>query len=128
MPRKKKDSYALAEDGSGRLTPVRGDGLGNLLPPVPGVQTTNRSEDAAARAFQALLERTDGWLRCIPAGEGKLSYFKWKFSSGPHTGKYVMYVAHFYDWVDGIQGIADKVDEVDRGVRKPAQDTFYDPR
>lgn len=74
------------------------------------------------------MARVDGWLRCIPAGEGKLSYFKFKFSSGEHKGKYVMYVCGPGGWTEGILGLADKLAEVDDGVRRPAQDTFYDPR
>lgn len=39
-----------------------------------------------------------------------------------------MYVAHYTGWIDGILGLVEKLDEVDREVRRPAMDTFYDPR
>lgn len=128
MPRGKKVDDGHEENRAVRTAAASADGGNGGVPGVPVVQEKRYSEEAASRAFQGFLERTDGWLRCIPAGEGKLSYFKWKFSSGQHKGKYVMYVAHFYDWVDGMCGLEEKLDEVDRGVRKPALDTFYDPR
>ncbi len=128
MPRKRVLDNGHEENRAVRTAKTGFDVGASRLSGLPGLPEKSHSEDAASRAFQGLLERTDGWLRCIPAGEGKLSYFKWKFSDGPHKGKYVMYVAHFYNWVDGICGLAEKVEEVDRGVRRPAQDTFYDPR
>lgn len=128
MPRGKKGAYALAENGDGGLAPVRvtGDSLG-----VPGISRLQASEDRtelAGLAFLELLARSDGWLRCIPWSENKIGYFKWKFSSGPHKGKYVMYVANAGDWTGGILGLTEKLAEVDDGTRKPAMDTFYDPR
>lgn len=41
---------------------------------------------------------------------------------------YVMYVATDYSWIGAVLGLYQKVCEVDDGVRKPALDTFYDPR
>lgn len=128
MPRGKKGTYALAESGDGGLAPVRVDGGGDGVPSVPSVQTGEDRTGPASWAFQQLLLRTDGWLRVVPAGEGKLTYFKWKYSSGRHKGKYVMFVAAYTDWCGGLLGLFEKVEEVDLGTRAPAQDTFYDPR
>jgi len=98
------------------------------FPSLSSLSSIEARLNAASLRFVQLLARTDGWLRVIPAGEGKLSYFKWKFSSGEHKGKYVMYVANGADWTDGMLGIYEKIVDVDHGVRKPALDTFYDPR
>lgn len=128
MPRKRVLDNGHEANRAVRTAPSGDDGGAGRVSSVPHLQTVERSEETAGRAFQELLERDDGWLRCIPAGEGKLSYFKWKFNRGQHSGKYVMYVANFYDWVDGICGLVEKLDAVDKGLRNPAQDTFYDPR
>lgn len=120
------DEYAAKRKPGANAAPAPG-GNGS----VPGISDVQASSDravAAGLAFGELLLRSDGWLRCVPAGDGKLSYFKWKFSSGPHKGRYVMYVAHYTGWIDGILGLVEKLDEVDREVRRPAMDTFYDPR
>jgi len=128
MPRRKTVDDGHETNRNARVGTLAVGGSSAGVYGVPGIPTISRSEEQAGRAFQELLERTDGWLRGIPAGDGKLSYFKWKFNSGPHTGKYVMYVAHGFDWVDGICGLLEKLEAVDRGERRPALDTFYDPR
>lgn len=128
MPRGKATLNGHAANGHVRNPAAGPDSGDDSLASVPGLPSGQSRIEAAAGAFLELLARDDGWLRCVPAGEGKLSYFKWKFSSGQHKGKYVMYVAGPTGWTDGILGLAEKLAEVDDGVRKPAQDTFYDPR
>ena len=89
--------------------------------------TTGRIVEAGFR-FAQILNRDDGWLRCIPGADGKVNYFKWKFNSGAHSGKYVMFVGVADDWCSSIIGLSDKLSAVDDGLLKPAHDTFYDPR
>ncbi len=98
---------------------------------VGGVLSVPASYDRAQKAGQAFIDiisREDGWLRVVGGELNKQCYWKFKFSSGQHKGKYVMFVTVPGQWEEGIIGLADKLDEVDRGVRRPAQDTFYDPR
>lgn len=128
MPRGKRADDGHETNRAVRAATPGADGGGSSIPSVPYLQAEPGRVEAAACAFLELMARTDGWLRCIPAGEGKVNYFKWKFSSGEHKGKYVMYVGHGQDWTGSILGLAEKLAEVDAGVRRPALDTFYDPR
>ena len=96
-----------------------------------GLSSIPSSIDRAAEAGQAFIDiitREDGWLRVVGGELNKQCYWKYKFSSGQHKGKYVMYVTVPGQWEEGIIGLAGKILEVDRGERRPAQDTFYDPR
>lgn len=128
MPRGKRADDGHEENRAVRAAPVGIDGGYGGLAGVSSVSTGAARSTAAGETFQWLLARTDGWLRCIPAGDGKQNYFKWKFSSGPWAGHYVMYVSAAGDWSGGIIGLADKLIAVDEGRKRPAHDTFYDPR
>lgn len=120
------DEYeAKRKPGAGKVAAGSDNGS---IPSVSGVPSFSSREEAASIIFRSLLQRTDGWLRCIPCGEGKVNYFKWKFTNGPHTGKYVMYVGEYDDWAGSISGLAQKLHDVDDGIRRPAYDTYYDPR
>lgn len=123
--RNRNHNEAIGPEGDSP-TPAASDP--RSLERVFSLQTEQGRLDAASFAFQSLLARTDGWLRCIPSGHGKQNYFKWKFNTGQHSGKYVMFVSEYSDWVSGIMGLFYKLEEVDEGMRKPAHDTFYDPR
>lgn len=124
MPRGKKPTYVLADDGNGGLSPTPANRSDSSVPSVPSVQAREDRTYAASLALQHFLLRTDGWLRLIPAGEGKQSYYKWKFTAGQWRGYYVMYVATFADWCDGILGLEEKLADVDAGLRRPARDTY----
>jgi hypothetical protein len=128
MPRGKKGTYALEEDGNGGLAPVRiaGDPVG--VPSVSSVQEIEERSALAGFAFSAILLRTDGWIRVIPCGDGKQNYFKYKYATGKHKGKYVMFVGAYNDWAGSLLGLYEKIQAVDTGTLKPAHDTFYDPR
>lgn len=128
MPRGKTNNYALAEDATGNLVPVpRAAGPLAIAPSPDPLEVNSRLNDAG-EAFLAILAREDGWLRVVGGLSQKQTYWKFKFNNGQHKGFYVMYVGAASDWTRGILGLAEKLEEVDRGVRKPAYDTFYDPR
>lgn len=124
MPRGKKGNYALEADGNGRLAPVRIGDDSVSVPPVSRVQESEERTAHAGFAFATILLRTDGWLRVIPCGDGKQSYFKYKFNQGRWRNHYVMYVASYTDWSGGLVGLWEKVSEVDQGTRKPALDSY----
>lgn len=128
MPRGKQTRYALADDGSGGLTQVRVDGGGSDVSSIPPIPDPEAWRTAAWNAYATLDARTDGWLRHIPSGDGKQCYAKWKYTRGPHAGKYVMFQAPGGAWYEALVGLAYKVAKVDEGLLKPAHDTFYDPR
>lgn len=98
------------------------------VPSLPVVQALQDRFAAADWAFAHFMSRTDGWLRLIPWGDGKQGYVKWKWVHGKYKGMYIMYVIDNYSWVDGIVGLFEKLAEVEDGTRRPALDTFYDPR
>lgn len=128
MPRGKKGQYALETDGDGRLTPARVDGGDSSVQRLPGLPESAARAEAAGLAFLDIIYREDGWLRVVGGELNKSCYWKFKFSSGQHKGKYVMYVSLPGQWEEGLCGLADKLRAVDRGELKPAHDTFYDPR
>lgn len=128
MPRRKP-----ADDGheTNRNARDAGDAparRSGLLGSVSDLQTISDRYDAASLAFQIILAREDGWLRVVGGDLAKANYWKFKFSSGLHKGKYVMYVCAPGDWTEGLIGLFDKLTAVDEGRLKPAHDTFYDPR
>ena len=92
------------------------------------VQKSAARAEAAGLAFLDIIYREDGWLRVVGGELNKACYWKFKFASGQHKGKYVMYVSPPGCWEEGICGLADKLLAVDEGRLKPAHDTFYDPR
>ena len=128
MPRGKKESYALADDGNGGLAPVRVTGDHPGVPSLSGLQESERRAEAAGLAFLDILRRPDGWLRIVGGDLAKSHFYKFKFSSGEWKGRYVMYVSVPGNWEEGICGLAQKLAAVDRGDLRPAYDTFYDPR
>lgn len=128
MPRGKATLNGHAANGHVRNPAVSTDGGSELLADVPSVQAGEDRSAAASIAFAWLCCRTDGWIRVAGGNTEKVNYFKYKFSSGPHSNKYVMYVAPIGAWVEGISGLAKKVMDVDDGTLRPAHDTFYDPR
>lgn len=80
-----------------------------------------------ASAFTTLVHRDDGWLRVIPAGDGKQAYAKWKFTLGKHAGCYVMVTCSEYDVLDILMMLVHQLDKVDAGRHKPTVDKYYDP-
>lgn len=80
----------------------------------------------ADMAMQYLMLRDDGWLRMVPHDYGKTSYWKWKFTQGPWSGHYVMWVADAADWTGAVVGLVTKIMLVDRGELRPALDRPYD--
>lgn len=99
-----------------------------LLGSISDLQTVSDRYDAANLAFQVICGREDGWVRVAGSDLEKVNYWKYKFSSGIHRGKYVMFVCAVGDWTSGVCGLFDKLQAVDDGRLKPAHDTFYDPR
>lgn len=128
MPRRKTELNRNAFIGANGTDTAAAASSVDGVPSLSELSAGNDRTELARFALDALLLRSDGWLRLIPAGEGKLSYYKYKYATGPHRGKYVMYVAPYNNWVEGVLGLFEKVAEVDQGNRKPAMDTFYDPR
>lgn len=128
MPRKKSEINRNAFIGADGTDTAAASSSANVVPGVFDLPAIGDRAQLASFALDALLLRNDGWIRLIPAGEGKLSYYKYKYTTGPHKGKYVMYVAPYNSWAEGVLGLYEKVGEVDLGTRKPALDTFYDPR
>jgi hypothetical protein len=128
MPRRKAvdDGHeANRNAAAGGAAPAGGAGG---LQRVSDVQTSEARNEAAGLAFLDILYREDGWLRVVGGELNKACYWKFKFSSGQHKGKYVMYVSQPGCWEEGICGLADKLLAVDQGRLRPAHDTFYDPR
>ena len=98
----------------------------------PGIPITDTVQDAVRRTATAtlsyLLMRDDGWLRLVPAADGKTLYLKWKFSRGKWSGHYVMAVVEVWQWDYGLSLLADKLEAVDLSVKIPTKDTPYDDR
>jgi hypothetical protein len=92
----------------------------------PAKQAPATQGPAGAKlAVCRLAARADGWLRVAPDGEHKTCYLKWKFTSGPYSGKYVMVVCGWFDLVWGMEVLEEKVERVYAGSLNPVQDRFY---
>lgn len=98
------------------------DNLPNPLEtePAPGVGS------AAIAALSDLLMRDDGWLRISPDGEGKVVYWKWKFTRGPHAGCYVMCVFAPWEVWQAIAEVGSKIERSYLGLHRPTKDSYYD--
>jgi hypothetical protein len=127
-PEKVRNPSAAPRDRNNGVTQTYSERDLDDMAGLSSLQASIGRDQQASLAFGELLQRNDGWLRCIPCGEGKVNYFKWKFNAGTHAGKYVMFVGIGSDWITSILGLVDKLDDVDAGLLRPAHDTFYDPR
>lgn len=71
-----------------------------------------------------MLDRSDGWLRVVPDGDGGL-HFKWKYTSGKHADCYVYwYSSALEGFARGLAGLWVKMGEVDEGRLKPSPDRY----
>lgn len=114
MGRKRTTTASITATGLSSSAPTAGsaDGIAGLM--------------EAAQAMQYLMLRDDGWLRMVPHDHGKVSFWKWKFTAGPHAGHYVMWVADCDDWTGAVVGLVTKIMLVDRGELRPALDRPYE--
>lgn len=126
MPRKRIQGEASAAVGGARVDPPVAPGNLSGLPSLYDLSTRDGRLRAASLELTLILSRADGWLRLIPGSDGEVSYWKWKFVTGQHSGKYVMYVNQSPDWVEGVLGLATKLGKVDEGTLKPTVDSYYD--
>jgi hypothetical protein len=84
------------------------------------------SSARSAMAFQEIISRGDGWLRVTSDENGKTVFMKYKFTSGPHEGHYVMFVGvPGAGLSDLLEGLLWKVRDADRGTLRPTMDTIY---
>lgn len=82
------------------------------------------TEDYRAAVIH-LMCRTDGYLRCIPDGEQKQVYLKWKFTSGEHCGRYIMAVVSPWSIMEGHILLVDKLRRVYEGTYATSADKPY---
>lgn len=73
-----------------------------------------------------LLDRRDGWLRVVPDGDGKVVWWKWKFTTGPFAGHYAMVRGEQDQHTEAMQVLARKLRAIDHGTSKPTRDSYYD--
>lgn len=114
MGTKRTTTITAASTGLSSSSPTAGsaDGIAGLM--------------EASQAMHYLMLRDDGWLRMVPHDHGKVTYWKWKFVSGPWKGHYVMWVADCDDWTGAVVGLVTKIRMVDAGELRPALDRPYD--
>lgn len=91
-----------------------------IVPPVEG------SDHHGMVLLAALLDRRDGWLRVVPDGDGKVVWWKWKFTTGPYAGFYVMVRGEQDRHIESLSTMARKLNAVDVGSSKPTRDSYYD--
>ena len=115
-PQSRKVEASFASPGDGLLS---GDGG-----PVPSPKEEVVSNEVA-RALVPFLGRSDGWLRLVPENDGTAVYFKWKWTAGPHANCYVMSVYPYHQAAEALLSLAVKVDAVDRGVKSPVKDHYF---
>lgn len=126
MPRPRKTTYALAEDGNGGLGPVAVDSSAGRVPSVPRVQTPTEYEAEAFRALQTITVYDEGWLRLVSHDHGALTYWKFKFSKGKYAGGYVFYRCDDLDLAGAICGLLRKIEAVYAGTLRPTPDHPYE--
>jgi len=76
--------------------------------------------------LHTLLCRTDGWLRVVPDGDGKLVWWKWKFTAGKHAGCYAMVRGEQDQHTESLRVLARKLRAIDEGSSRPTRDSYYD--
>lgn len=69
--------------------------------------------------------RDDGYLRVIPDGQGDRVFIKWKFTSGPYLGQYVMAVVNPHEISHGFVLILTKIIGSYAGMYSPSVDKRY---
>lgn len=73
-----------------------------------------------------LLNRDDGWLRIVPDSNGKVVWWKWKFTAGKWSGRYVMVRAEQDQHTDAMHILCKKLRMVDTANLIPTRDSYYD--
>lgn len=62
----------------------------------------------------------------VNAHESGVAYHKWRWSAGPWSGYYVLYVAHKWEGLDeGALGLARKVELAEAGMLVPTLDRYH---
>jgi len=117
------ETYRVKLSDHIRATSVSTARTGVGLTPEDTVQDAVRRTATATLSY--LLMREDGWLRLVPAADGKTLYIKWKFSRGKWSGRYVMAVVEVWQWDYGLTLLADKLEAVDLSIKIPTKDTPY---
>lgn len=83
--------------------------------------------DLLTAALNELVSRDDGWLRIVPQDWGRVTFYKWKFTSGRFDGHYVMWRDTDHDPAASLAGLVCRILEAYGGVHKPVLDRVYEP-
>lgn len=75
--------------------------------------------------LQWFMDHDGGWLRIVPQVDAHEVFFKWKFTTGPWAGHYVMSRTMHWQYAYGLEVLRQKVEEVEEGSRRPTRDTPY---
>lgn len=73
-----------------------------------------------------ILLRTDGWLRVVPDENGKVVWYKWKFTRGTWQGHYVMVRGDQYQHGVSLRVLRGKLEHVDLGYARPTKDSYFE--
>lgn len=91
-----------------------------IVPPLDG------TDHHGMVLLATVLCRDDGWLRVVPDGDGKVVWWKWKFTAGHYAGHYVMVRGEQDQHTQSLKLLARKLRSVDHGESKPTRDSYYD--
>lgn len=80
----------------------------------------------ALESLGALCCRGDGWIRITATLDMHTVYLKYKWTSGPNRGKYVMAVGTLDQLAWAVCLLHNKAQQVDKDELRASQDTFYD--
>lgn len=102
------------------------DGAGVQAPAVRMEESGSTSERVSlGRILLPFLCRDDGWLRVTPHENGDIVYWKWKWTRGPNTNRYVMVVYPQSQSADALLKLTAKIDAVDAGIETAVRDHYF---
>lgn len=94
--------------------------------PIPIQNPLEGTAHGGMILLATILDRRDGWLRIVPDGDGKVCWFKWKFTTGPWAGFYAMVRGERDQHGESLRVLARKLNDIDGGFSKPTRDSYYD--
>lgn len=106
-----------ATDGDGVRVPAEASSVAGGSPQVERV--------SLGRILLPFLCRDDGWLRVTPHDNGDVVYWKWKWTRGPNTNRYVMVVYPQSQSADALLKLTAKIDAVDGGIESAVKDHYF---
>jgi hypothetical protein len=101
------------------------DGLRQVAMGIPNPAPSPPTAHPALSGLYAMVSRGDGHVRINSNDHGKTTWYKYRYSNGPHEGRYVLYCAkNFALPAEGLIGLQDKTVAVDERRLKTSPDVY----